>query len=369
MSKQLKIAMIGHKYIPSNIGGVEVVVEELSTRLVKKGYDVTCYNRSHEHCGNNKKSIYKGVKLVDVKTVHKRGLKTVHKKGLEAFSSSFFATMQALKSDADIVHYHAEGPAYWCWIIKCFSKKKVIVTIHGLDWKRAKWNKFASGIIKKGEKRAVKYADEIIVLSKSAQDYFMKKYGRKTNYIPNGVEIHKAQKPNIIKRKYGLKGDDYILYLARIVPEKCAHLLIEAYKGLKTDKKLVIAGSQDSKEYTERIKALAADNPNIILTGFVDGNEKAELYSNTSVYVLPSDVEGMPLTLLEAMSYNVPVIVSDIPENTEVVGKKAVTFKAGSVKSLKNKLVTVNRPVSSDVLLKYSWDENVAKTISLYELE
>ena len=344
MSKRLKIAMIGQKYIPSNIGGVEVVVEELSTRLNKKGYDITCYNRSYRNSP-----------------------KTIHKKCLEAFSSSFFATMRALKNDANIVHYHTEGPAYWCWIIKCFSKKKVIVTIHGLDWKRVKQNKIASCFIKKGEKRAVKYADEIIVLSKSAQDYFMQNYNRKTNYIPNGVEIHKTQKPNIIKSKYGLKGNDYILYLARIAPEKCTHLLVEAYKELKTNKKLVIAGHPDVKKYAKYIKTLAANNPNIIMTGFVDGDEKAELYSNASVYVLPSEVEGMPLTLLEAVSYNVPVIVSDIPENTEVVGKKATTFKAGSAKSLKNKLVAVARPVSRDVLSKYSWDETVAKTIALYD--
>lgn len=344
MSKRLKIAMIGQKYTPSNIGGVEVVVKELSARLNKKGYDVTCYNRSYENSP-----------------------KTIHKKCLGAFLSSFFATMRALKSDANIVHYHTEGPAYWCWIIKCFSKKKVIVTIHGLDWKRVKQNKIASSFIKKSEKRAVKYADEIIVLSKSAQDYFMQKYNRKTNYIPNGVEIHKTQKPNIIKSKYGLKGNDYILYLARIAPEKCTHLLVEAYKELKTNKKLVIAGHPDVKKYAKYIKALAANNPNIIMTGFVDGDEKAELYSNASVYVLPSEVEGMALTLLEAMSYNVPVIVSDIPENTEVVGKKATTFKAGSAKSLKNKLTTVGKPVSRDVLSKYSWDETVAKTIALYD--
>ena len=202
------------------------------------------------------------------------------------------------------------------WLPHLFGIRTV-ATIHGLDWKRSKWGGLASKYIKFGEKVAAKYADEIIVLSKNVEEYFLDAYNRKTNFIPNGINKPTRKNAKIIKEKYGLEKDSYILFLARIVPEKGLHYLIEAYKKLNTDKKLVIAGgASHTNKYLEEIRKMANINKNIIMTGFVQGEELDELYSNCNIYCLPSDVEGMPISLLEAMSYGCRCLVSNIEENT-----------------------------------------------------
>ena len=371
----MKIIMLGQKSIPSRQGGVEIVVEELSTRMVAKNHEVTCYNRSGKHVMD--KSIkqqnlkeYKGVKLKKVWTIDK--------KGLAAMTSSFFATICALFSKAEVVHYHAEGPCAWMWIIKCFSRKRIIATIHGLDWQRAKWGGFATKYIKFGEKMAVKYADEIIVLSKNVQDYFKKEYNRKTVFIPNGVSKPAILKPNVIKEKFNLKKNEYILFLGRMVPEKGIHYLIEAYNNIKTDKKLVIAGgASDTDVYYQDLKELAKDNNNIIFTGFVQGKELDELYSNCYIYSLPSDLEGMPLSLLEAMSYGNCCVTSDIAECATVIEDKGVTFKKSDINDLSKvlqdlcenpeKVEKYKNESQSYILSKYNWNDVVNKTLELYK--
>lgn len=310
----MKIAMIGHKRIPSREGGVEIVVEELAKRLVKLGHEVDVYNRKGHNVQdknadkeNRKIKKYSGINIISVPTVNK--------KGLDATIYSFIASIMASFRKYDILHYHAEGSCAMLWLPHLL-KKKIIVTIHGLDWQRAKWGGFATKYIKFAEKCAVKYADEIIVLSKNVQDYFKDTYNRKTIFIPNGVNETKSISPNIIKEKYNLNKNGYILFLARIVPEKGLDYLIDAYKELNTDKKLVIAGGASHTEgFLEHIKEKIKNNENIIMTGFVQGNELKELYSNCLIYCLPSDVEGMPLSLLEAMSYGRHCLVSDIKEN------------------------------------------------------
>ena len=232
---------------------------------------------------------------------------TIDKKGLAALTSSFFATMKALFSKADVVHYHSEGPCAWMWIIKWFSRKRVIATIHGLDWQRAKWSGFAAKYIKYGERVAVKYADEIIVLSKNVQDYFKKNYHRKTVFISNGVSKPKIEDAKIIKEKYHLEKNSYILFLGRIVPEKGIHYLIDAYCQIKTDKKLVIAGAaSDTDGYYHKLKEMAKNNENIIFTGFIQGRELGELYSNAYLYCLFSPLEDD--LSLGKISYNAPLI-------------------------------------------------------------
>ena len=330
----MKIAMIGHKRIPSREGGVEVVVQELSTRLVKNGHRVDAYNRKGKNvqdsnADKDKKNLkeYKGVRIITIPTINK--------KGIDALIYSFFASMRALFGKYDVLHYHAEGSCAMLWIPHLF-KKRIVVTIHGLDWQRSKWGGFATKYIKFGEKLAAKYADEIIVLSKGVQKYFKDTYNRDTNFIPNGVNKPEIREPKIIKEKYGLNKNDYILFLARIVPEKGLHYLIEAYKQINTDKKLVIAGgASHTNDYLEKIKKMASEDSRIIMTGFVQGEELKELYSNCYLYCLPSDIEGMPISLLEAMSYGCNCLVSDIEENTQVVGKYARTFKKGNIESLK----------------------------------
>lgn len=370
----MKIAMLGQKRIPSREGGVEIVVEELSTRMVKKGHEVVCYNRGGKHVLDKNQKVanlkeYKGVKLV--KTF------TIDKKGLAAMTSSFFATIKILFSASDVVHYHAEGPCAWMWIIKAFSKKRIIATIHGLDWQRAKWGGFATKYIKFGEKVAVKCADEIIVLSKNVQDYFEKEYNRKTVFIPNGVSKPEIVDAEIIKDKFNLEKDSYILFLGRMVPEKGIHYLISAFKEIKTDKKLVIAGgASDTDSYFTELKEMAASDDRIIFTGFVQGKELDELYSNAYIYCLPSDLEGMPLSLLEAMSYGNCCLTSDIDECSQVIEDKGVTFKKSDLEDLKEKLQELckkkkvveeyKKNAQKFILKKYNWDDVVDKTLKLY---
>lgn len=369
------IAMFGHKHIPSREGGVEIVVEHLAVRMVRLGHKVTCYNRGGSYVEaedaefDEDKSRYRGVKI-------KKAF-TINVKGLAAASSSFFASLAAGLGKYDVVHIHAEGPCILCGFLKACDKR-VIVTIHGLDHKRAKWGRFASWYIMKGERAAAKYADEIIVLSKSVQDYFMELYGRRTTFIPNGVEEAKQLPPDVIRTKWGLDKDDYILYLGRIVPEKGIHYLIEAYKELATDKKLVIAGgSSDTDEYFNKIQDMAAGNDNIIFTGFVQGPTLEELYSNAYIYCLPSDLEGMPLSLLEAMSYGNACLTSDIPECADVISDKGMTFKKGDVKSLakclselmddKAAVEAYKAQAATYITEEFNWDDVVCKTLKLYD--
>ena len=375
-NKKLHIAMIGHKQVPSRDGGVEVVVWELATRLQKAGFEVDCYNRSGKinNCEapskvNGKKGKYlNGIRIITVPTFPDVSF--------NAAIYTFFATIRALFGHYDVIHYHAEGPCLMIWLPKLFGIKTV-ATIQCLDWQRAKWNKFASWMIKIGEKRAAKYADEIIVLSKSVQQYFIDTYGRHTHFIPNGIMRPAIRKPNIITKDYGLIGNDYIMTLCRIVPEKGIHYLLKAYKQIDTNKKLVIAGnSSNAANYMQLIEKLAAEDDRVIMTGLVTGDKLQELLSNAYLYVLPSDIEGMSISLLEAMSYGNACLVSDIEENTDVVDEYAATFNKGSVEDLKDKLIKLlgdsnevnkyKREASDFICNKYDWDVMTKDTISIY---
>ena len=369
----LNIAMLGHKRIPSREGGIEIVVEELSTRMVRLGHRVTCYNRSGHHVSGSE---FDSGRLKEYKGVRLKSVWTFDRKGLAALTASISAAVKAAFGKYDVVHFHAEGPCAMLWLPKLFGKR-CIATIHGLDHQRTKWGKLASTYIMLGEKCAVKYADEIIVLSKGVQDYFLKTYKRKTRFIPNGVSRPVCREVDEIYKKFGLVKDSYILFLGRIVPEKGIHYLIKAFKRVSTDKKLVIAGgTSDSAPFMEKLKKMANDNDRIIFTGFVQGQLLDELYSNAYIYVLPSDLEGMPLSLLEAMSYGSCCLVSDIAEHTEVVEDKAVRFRKSDVSDLKEKLqylcdrkdvVEKYKSEASDFICgKYNWDDVVKKTLALY---
>lgn len=363
----MKVAMIGHKQIPSRVGGVEVVVENLSQQLVKKGWQVDAYNRKSKYQKACKE--YKGVRIFEVFTVQK--------KSLDAIVAAFFATLKSLRVDYDVYHYHAEGPCLMLWLPHLFHKR-LVVTIHGLDWQRAKWGKLASVMLLTGEKFAVKYADRIIVLSQNVKNYFMETYGRETIFIPNGVSKAVFRNPDLIQKEYGLRNNGYILFLARIVPEKGLHYLIEAYSQIDTQIPLVIAGDwQYSVEYGKRIQTMCQDNPNIILTGFVEGDMLYELFSNAMLYVLPSEVEGMAMSLLEAMSYGRCCLVSDIPENMDIAKGLVESFQSGNVEDLRYKLERIlqepeRRKILGEmsqefVLSHYNWERIADETIEVYE--
>lgn len=373
----MRIAMFGQKRIPSREGGVEIVVEELSIRMAALGHKVTCYNRKGHHVSGSQYDTFTGkeYKNVKIKTVP-----TIEKKGLAAVSSSFFAALCSLFGRYDVVHIHAEGPAAFCFIPKLF-RKRVVVTVHGLDWQREKWKSgFGAKYIHLGEKMAVKHADEIIVLSKGVQRYFMDTYGRETVFIPNGVNRPEIKHADIINKRFGLSKDSYILYLGRIVPEKGEHYLIDAFKQIDTDKKLVIAGgSSDTDEYMDRLKKMAQGDERIVFTGFVQGQMLEELYSNAYIYVLPSDLEGMPLSLLEAMSYGNCCLVSDIKECTEVIEDKAEVFRKSDIDDLRIRLQELcsredlvqkyKKDAAEYICGRYDWNKIIDKTLELYKGE
>jgi glycosyltransferase involved in cell wall biosynthesis len=370
----MRIAQLGMKKVPSREGGIEIVVEELATRMVALGHSVTCFNRNTHHVSGKK---FDSKKIKEYKGVRIKYVPTIDIKGLAAVSSSFFATICAAFGKYDVVHIHAEGPAFMCWLPKLFGKK-VIVTVHGLDHRRAKWGKFASKFIMMGEKNAVRFADEIIVLSRGVQEYFETTYGRKTVFIPNGVDRPQIRDAKEITDRFELYKDGYILYLGRLVPEKGIKYLINAFKKVSLGMRLVIAGgSSDSAGFVEELRELADGDERIIFTGFVQGRVLEELYSNAYIYVLPSDLEGMPLSLLEAMSYGNACLISDIEECTSVVDDNAITFSKGNVGNLAQKLKNMcddkalvkklKQEAAEFICRKYNWDDVVNKTLKLYD--
>ncbi len=372
--KKKRIAMIGHKFIPSRDGGVEVVVSNLAPHLAEIGYDVTCYNRTNKQFKKLRKSgelekEYRGVHLIWTPTVDRRGL--------AAMTSSIFATVRAAFGRYDLIHFHTEGPCILCWLPRLFGKR-IVVTIHGLDHMRQKWGRLASAYIMQGEKAAARHAHSIIVLSNGVRDYFREKYGRETVLIPNGIDPAEIKPACEITKQFGLSSREYILFLGRLVPEKGIHYLIKAYQMLQTDKKLVIVGgTSDTDDYVKQLYDMAGQSSSIIFTGFQQGLVAEELYSNAYLYVLPSDLEGMPLTLLEAMNYGCCCVTSDIGECVDVMDGCGFSFPHGNVEALRETLqdlcdhpdkVEAHRDEARKVISsKYTWQDITMQTDKLYK--
>lgn len=350
------------------------MVTELAKRMAALGHDVTCYDRSGSDvmtgdATETRERIVDGVRVVPVKTIDK--------KGLAAASASYYATKAAIADNPDVIHFHAEGPCA-CLPMAQRAGIRTVATIHGLDWQRAKWGRIGSAYIKHGEKAAAKNANEIIVLSQSAQNYFRDSYGRETVFIPNGMDSKTTLPARLIADRWGLSQGSYILYLSRLVPEKRPELLIEAFRALKTQKRLVIAGGDsDTSEYEQQLHEQAKGDPRVLFTGFVTGELLAELYSNAYCYVLPSDVEGMPMSLLEAMAYGRTCVTSDIPECSDVLAGTGATFPRGDVSALRDVLAALlanpaharefEATAKARVETEYGWDSVVERTLEVYK--
>ena len=371
----MRIAMIGHKRFGSREGGVEVVVTELAKRMAALGHEVTCYDRSGSDvmtgdATETRERIIDGVRVVPVKTIDK--------KGLAAASASYYATKAAIADKPDVIHFHAEGPCA-CLPMARRAGIRTVATIHGLDWQRAKWGRLGSAYIKHGEKAAAKCADEIIVLSRSAQDYFEQTYNRSTVFIPNGMNPKEYRPADEIEERWGLEKNSYILFLGRLVPEKRPELLIDAFKSINTtNKRLVIAGgSSDTSEYERQLHEQAKGDSRILFTGFVTGKSLAELYSNAYCYVLPSDVEGMPMSLLEAMAYGCACVTSDISECSDVLAETGAIFTRGDVAALREVLTALlsnpayvtklGAKAKARLESEYDWDSVVERTLEVYK--
>ncbi len=365
----MKIFILGQKGIPARGGGVETHVHNLATKLSKLGHSVFAYTRNSYSDKNIKE--YKGVRLIS--------LPSVNTKSLDAISHTFLACLDFIfkRRKADVIHFHSIGPASLIWLIKLFRPKtKVFFTFHSQCYYNTKWGKLAKLYLYFGERIGCKLADELIVVSKSLKEYVEKKYNREAIYIPNGVEIPTSSEAKDIREKWNLNQGSYILSVSRIVRNKGLEYLIEAYKDLNTDKKLVIVGDGD---YKEELMKLADKNENIIFTGRQSGEVLNELYSNADLFVQASEAEGLSISLLEAVSYKLAVLISDIDANMEVMGEDSFNFKNKNSDDLKSKLESFLKLKNQENLDKnieivynklvseYNWDNIINKVIGLYK--
>lgn len=356
----MKIAVIGTRGIPNIQGGVETHCQELYPRLAQSGYDVTIIRRSCYVEKDNQLSEYKGVKLKDIYAPKK--------KSLEAIVHSILAVIEAKNMKADILHIHAIGPALVTPLARLLGLK-VVLTHHGPDYDRQKWGRLAKLMLKSGERLGVHYANEVIVISEVINQIIQQKYNRNdAHLIYNGVPEHtKDSDSTSYLQSLGIEKQQYILTMGRFVPEKGFDLLIHAFKEIKNNPfKLVIAGDADHETpYSSQLKTLAKEE-GVILTGFITGKKLQEITAHARLFVLPSFHEGLPIALLEAMSYRLDVLVSDIPANMEVNLPEESYFQTGNVEALgaalEKKLSNAYSLKSYDMSL-YNWD-TIAKQVA-----
>lgn len=364
----MKVFFIGQKGIPVISGGVEHYVDNLTTRLAKQGHDVFVYTRPNY--GNGKKKIYKGVNLIS--------LPSIPTKNLDTITHTLLATIHILFRKVDVVHFHSIGPSSLLWLVKLFKPNTaVLATFQSQCYRHKKWSIFARMFLKLGESILCHFADEVIVPSKILSYYTEHRYQREPTYIPNGVSLPTKQPAQII-RKWNLKKDNYILHVGRLVRHKAVHDLIEAYKKINSNKKLVIVGDGFyTAQYVRELKEMASDNKNIIFTGEQSNRTLNELYSNAYCFVQPSESEGLSIALLEAMSYGLPVLVSDIAENKEAINSTGYTFKNKDALDLAKKLnyfishsqtiKNKGRKAKERVKKYYNWDKLVNEIAEVYK--
>ncbi len=301
----MRVAMLGLKGLPGTFGGVERHVEELGAALVARGHEVTAYVRP-----------FYTPEEITCRGVRTKLLPTIHGKHLDATVHSFLGAWHAGLSDFDVVHFHGMGPAAFSPITRLLGRR-IVTTIHSLDFRRDKWGGFAKWVLRQSERVAVGSAHRVICVSRAiAARHALPK----VVHIPNGVGRPRPLPPKLITEKWGLTGGDYVLYAGRISPEKGVHHLVRAYRKVPGDRRLVIAGGSS---HTDRYLAdLAAEKDDrTLLVGYREGDALAELFTNAAAFVLPSDYEGMPVALLEAWAYGLPALASGIEPCREIGGE------------------------------------------------
>lgn len=369
----MKIAVIGVKGLPANQGGIEHYCQALYPKVVERGHTVDLFARS-SYTQQPWFSVcqYHGVRVVCLPSLPIRGL--------DALSSSWFAACFATFKGYDIIHFHALGPSLFSFIPRLLSQATIIATCQGLDWQRGKWGKLSSKIIHLGEKAAAKYAHSIIVVSQALRSYFNRTYGVDSIYIPNGPGVYAESDPQFdFVRSFNLKPERYLLFLGRLVPEKRPELLIQAFQKIeRSGWKLVLAGGDsDTTDYIKKLFELSAGNPNIVFAGELKGSRLAEMVRGAGIFVLPSDLEGLPLAMLEAMREGVPVVASDISPHQQLIGSdRGVLFTAGDIDSCADALeraikrpdclATMARQAQKHVRANYDWDKITSDNLSVY---
>lgn len=360
----MKIVVAGTRGIPSILGGVETHCEELFPRIAAMGHDVTVIRRSCYVTPELRMDSYKGVKLKDVYAPRK--------KSLEAIVHTFLAVLAARRMHPDLLHIHAIGPSIMVPLARLLGMK-VVVTHHGPDYDRGKWGRLAKAVLRMGERMGARYATRIIVISRVIASLLATRYGRTdTELIYNGVPAPEFSKNTDFIDKIGAQPMRYVLAVGRFVPEKNFHLLVEAFASSRLHDRgyrLVIAGDADHEDhYSRSLKELARSH-DVILTGFIKGEPLHQLLSHAALFVLPSSHEGLPISLLEAMSFRRDVLVSDIPANRleqlDDADFVAVNDPQALSVALQRKLAGAPAPRSYD-LSPYNWDTIAHHTVALY---
>jgi glycosyltransferase involved in cell wall biosynthesis len=371
----MRIAFIGQKGIPVTFGGVEYHVDRLSKELVALGHGVTVYVR--KWYTNKNMTTYEGIRL--------RHIPTIKGKYLDASIHSFLCSIDSLFGKYDIIHYHGIGPSFFSFIPKLFGRN-VISTIHRLDWETEKWGRLAKTFLKWGELISVRIPKKTFVVSQDLRQYINDKYSLEPIHIPHGIDQSNRRNPEIIKKKYGLKGYDYILFMGRLAPEKRVDWLISSFQELIPQEingnplKLVIAGgSSATPEYVRKLKEQSENNARIIFTDYVVGGEKVELLSNALLFVLPSHLEGFPIVLLEAISYGLCCLASDIPPHREAIrsGLDGLLFNSEVPSDLTQKLRSlIENPEQARLLgekayatiqKRPEWREVAERSLTVYQ--
>ena len=370
----VKVVVLGTRGFPGVQGGVEAHCENLYPRLAALGCEIVVFTRTQYV--NSAINEFKGVKLIS--------LSCPRNKFLEAFGHTFKGVLAAKKLRPDILHIHAAGPSLFTPLARLLGMK-VVITSHGPEHERKKWAGFPSYVLRLAEYLSCTCANRIISVSESNAERLSKKYKREVVILPNGVRIPEITKTDGALKQYGIEKNKYILAVGRFVPEKGFGDLIEAHNDKSLDSrfrgndkwKLVIAGRADHEdEYSRGLKEQARQTPNVVLTGFLTGQPLAELYSHAGLFVLPSYYEGLPIALLEAMSYGLSCVVSDIPANREVGLPEERLFKAGDITALAGKISEyTEKPLNSEektlqiksISDKYDWDKIAEKTLEVYK--
>jgi glycosyltransferase involved in cell wall biosynthesis len=363
----MKVAVLGTRGMPDIPGGVESHCQALYPKLVDMGCDITLITRK-PYVTDPAQDSYRGVKL---KHIH-----APKNKGLEAIIHTFLGVCYARLISPDVLHIHAIGPALLTPFARLLGLK-VVVTNHGPDYDRQKWGKLASFILKTGEKLGGIFANKVIVISEVISEIIAVRCHRDSHLIYNGVTIPSIASNHSYLEQLAVNPGNYLLAVARFVPEKGLHDLIEAFNNSSIDADLVIAGDADHEdEYSKRLKAAAASNPRIKLTGYITGNELHQVFSHAKLFVLPSYHEGLPIALLEALSYGLPSLVSDIPANLEVKLDDRFYFETANTTALQSKIETLwnlefdssnKEQLREFVRKKYNWDDIAKQTLSLYQ--
>jgi glycosyltransferase involved in cell wall biosynthesis len=328
----LRIAMIGQKGIPARYGGIERHVEEISVRLAARGHEVLVYCRPYYTLTDGG---YKGVTLVKLPSI-----KTRH---LDAATHSLLSTAHVLSMKADVVHYHALGPSGLSFLPR-MAGARTVATVHGLDWRGGKWGPVAKWVLQRCEYMACHFPSETVVVSNILRQYFRDKYGCSVTYIPNGVTILPPAQPDGLDA-YGVTPGEYFLFVGRLGPEKGCHILVEAFTRSGTSRKLLMVGSGHlNPAYEAKLKEAADER--VIFAGEIYGDMLCRIWDAAYAVVHPSVTEGMSLALLEAMAHRRCVIVSDIPENSEVVADAGIRFRSGDAEDLRRAIDAVDADAS-----------------------